>query len=129
MKYLLDSNFLISIFRGEKSALNKAKRLQNEDHDVFTTSINAAELYEGAFRSTRTSSHLQILEGLWELFPVIEFSKHHAKEFGRIKAQLNLDEYNVNDILIASVANYLQAVVITKNKKGFEKTGAALEGW
>ncbi|MHA2249273.1 MAG: type II toxin-antitoxin system VapC family toxin [Candidatus Kariarchaeaceae archaeon] len=129
MKFVLDSNFLIAIFRREEKALNMAKAIASEKNIIVTTSINAAELYEGAYRANNTSSHLKLLEAIWERFPVVDFSKSHAKVFGRLKSQIKGKKFNVNDILIASVALEMDAVLVTRNLKDFEITGVKLDTW
>lgn len=66
---------------------------------------------------------------MWESFLVINFSKDHAREFGRLKLQLQKKELNVNDILIAGVVIQSRSTIITKNRKDFEPFGVNIEDW
>ena len=125
MKYLADSVFLIELFRKQPKALQKARNLIGTD--VKTTTINAAELYEGAFRAKQTSRHLLQLDEFWQRFDPVPFQLHHAKEFGRLKSQY--DNIAINDLLIAAIAKSDQYTLLTKNTKDFLALGVQIEEW
>jgi predicted nucleic acid-binding protein len=103
----------------------KAEELQ--DSDVKTTTINAAELYEGAYWSQQTSRHVLQLEQLWNRFEPISFQLHHAMEFGRLKSQFS--QVAINDLLIAAIALSDQYTVLTRNSDDFIPLGVKVEDW
>lgn len=91
-----------------------------------------AELYYGAYNSSRVNNNLHLLETILQSFPILDLDLEDLRRFGKIKAELNrrgrpLDDF---DILIASMALERDLVVVTHNVKHFEQIpGIKIEDW
>lgn len=60
MTYLLDTDTIVSLLRGNRAIADKIASV-GEDH-ITTTVINLAELYFGAFNSTRVDHNLRVVD-------------------------------------------------------------------
>ena len=61
---VLDTDILIGFLRNNKEAVSKISELLAKHVILFTTSINTAELYFGAYLSEKTKENLETLEKL-----------------------------------------------------------------
>ncbi|MHA2503478.1 MAG: type II toxin-antitoxin system VapC family toxin [Candidatus Kariarchaeaceae archaeon] len=125
MKYIADTDFLIALFRKKPEALALLGRLKRSDL-LYTTTINAAELFHGVYRSQAVSSHLRVTSELLSSFRLLDFGLDHAMQFGQLVARIGFDQMNAMDILVTSIALAEQATVITNNTRHFEPSGVSL---
>ena len=72
---LLDTDILIGFLRDNNEAAELITKLLKKHVILHTTSINAAELYFGAFLSSRTQDNLEIVEKLLNTIKIIPFEK------------------------------------------------------
>ncbi len=84
MKFLLDTNAVIGVLKGNARLIAQLKQYQPSDFGM--SSIVSHELAFGAYNSQRVDQNLQIVETLQ--FDVLEFSKSDAHEAGKIRAAL-----------------------------------------
>ncbi|MEM3148100.1 MAG: type II toxin-antitoxin system VapC family toxin, partial [Candidatus Jordarchaeales archaeon] len=66
-KVCLDSDVLISYLRGKSAAVDDVRRLEEEAVTLSTTSINAFEVFYGAYKSGRrmnVESAIRLMERL-----------------------------------------------------------------
>ncbi|MHA2100480.1 MAG: type II toxin-antitoxin system VapC family toxin [Candidatus Kariarchaeaceae archaeon] len=129
MNLLADTDFLIEIYRNNQDAMNKLESLAQTDSQISTTTINAAEMYLGAFKSINTTNSLYRVNQLLSGFDVIDFSVEHALTYGELVARLKGKEIGSIDSMIASVALAQGKIVLTRNIKHFDKTGVMIETW
>lgn len=126
---LLDTDLLISALRGQPRAVDYVKKHRA---DVGTTTINAAELYEGAAASQRPEEGRERVEGLLATLSVVPFGPRHARAFGplaRTRKQKGLAG-GAHDLLIASIAVGEAAILVTRNVRDFEgHDGLTVEPW
>lgn len=129
MRYLLDTNAVISLLNGAASAL--ARRVRESDpRTISISSIVAHELYYGAFKSRRLAHNLAVVDALQ--FPVIEFDKEDARQAGEIRALLSSQGLAIGpyDLLIAGQALARDRTLITHNTGEFQRVpGLRLEDW
>lgn len=129
MRYLLDTNAVISLLNGAASAL--ARRVRESDpRTISISSIVAHELYYGAFKSRRLAHNLAVVDALQ--FPVIEFDKEDARQAGEIRALLSSQGLAIApyDLLIAGQALARDRTLITHNTGEFQRVpGLRLEDW
>lgn len=91
-----------------------------------------AELYFGAYRSSRKRDNLALLETLFKIYASLTFDDLAAKIYGKIRAKLAATGTPIgpNDLLIASVALANNAVLITHNTGEFQRArGLKFEEW
>ena len=123
--YLLDSNIIIDIFRGDKKAISRIKRL----YVVYVPVIVIGELYYGANKSDQTPKRKLEVEQLEEIVTVLNITRSTARIYGEIKDKLRAKGRPIpeNDIWIAAVAIEHQLTLITKDKHFENLEGIAIE--
>ena len=130
MTYLLDTDTIISLLRGNRAIAARIE-IVGEDH-IATTVINLAELYFGAFNSTRVDHNLRVVDEFRLATQVLGLDTSAAVLFGKIKAGLRRERSLVNDsdLLIASVAISTHSVLVTNNVRHFNRIpGLVVENW
>lgn len=130
MTYLLDTDTIVSLLRGNRAIADKIASV-GEDH-IATTVINLAELYFGAFNSTRVDHNLRVVDEFRMATWVLGLDTGAAVLFGKIKAGLRREGNLVNDsdLMIASVALSTHSVLVTNNVRHFNRIqGLVLENW
>ncbi|AZO28289.1 type II toxin-antitoxin system VapC family toxin [Mesorhizobium sp. M1B.F.Ca.ET.045.04.1.1] len=128
MIYLLDTNAVIAIMKGDDDLLKVLKR--NKPQDFALSAIVAHELYYGACRGQRTEENLARLDAL--LFPVLEFDREDARHAGEIRAMLAVSGTPIGpfDVLIGGQARARSLTLMTRNVREFERIkNLAIETW
>jgi len=119
MKFLLDSNAVIAIMRGDGAVLSRLRKHLPEDFGV--PSIAAHELYYGAFKGRRVADNLARVEGL--MFEVLDFDPEDARVAGQLRAQLAQAGTPIGpyDVLIAGQALARGLALVTHNVREFQR--------
>jgi tRNA(fMet)-specific endonuclease VapC len=128
--YLLDTDTIIFLLKGNQSVANHIRRVGDEH--IATTVINLAELYFGAFNSMHVEENVRAVDGLRFATRIVEFETGAAVIFGKMKAMLKRQGNLVNDsdLLIAAVALFTQSVLVTNNTRHFTRIdGLRCENW
>ena len=128
MRYLLDSNAIITWFNGRNRAL--VDRLKAHDGEFGTSTIVIFELYFGAFNSSRVADNIDRLTNL--KMPVLEFGEADARAAGEIRAALKKAGTPIGpyDLLIAAQAKARGLVMVTNNVTEFSRVeGLVIEDW
>lgn len=128
MKYLLDSNAVIALLKGNAGIMTRLKRRRPQDFAV--SAIVMHELYYGAFRGQRVAENLARVEAL--RFPVLEFDREDARQAGTVRAALAAAGTPIGpfDVLIAGQAMARALVLVTHNTREFARVPRLkLEDW
>lgn len=128
MKYLLDANAIIAIFKGHAGMLERLRRHQPRDFGIPTVVMH--ERYFGAYKSMRRRENISRIEALQ--FEALMFSPEDARCSGEIRAMLAMQGRPIGpyDVLIAGQALSRDSVLITRNSREFERVhGLRLENW
>jgi predicted nucleic acid-binding protein len=120
--YLFDTDAISELLRHKPSPpfVRWVRTIPREDQ--FISSITAAELYHGAYRSAATERHLENVEQrVLPAVTTLPFDTGTAKIFGNLRATLEslgtpLDDA---DLQIASTAIYHGLELVTGNIKHF----------
>ena len=131
MTYLLDANACIAILNDRASvvARNAAKVAR---HEISLSHIVKAELYYGAFKSSRRGSNLKLLRKFFQQFSTLSFDNRAAETYGRIRADLAPAGTPIgpNDLIIAATAVRHSATLVTHNTDEFGRVeGLQLVDW
>ena len=120
---LLDTGLLIGLLRNNEEAVNKISSLLGRHIILFTTSINAAELYFGAYLSEKAQDNIETVERLFKTINIIPFELIHGQIYGEIRSELQKKGEIINelDVFIASIALEKDLPIITRNTKHFER--------
>ena len=125
--YLLDSNIIIAIFKGNKVF---AEKISNEE-SIFLSSIVLGELYTGINRVSNKSKHLKILNDFLDLCKVVNIDSTTAKFYGETMAALHKKGKPIptNDVWIAAIALQNNFTLITNDKHFKEVTNLKVINW
>ena len=128
MKYLLDSDILISMLRGQHGIQEKIYRIGLEKCRV--SEISLAELYVGAYKRNdrKAFGQAEFTRENFELVPVSGTIRTYAELRAALeRAGRKLDSM---DLLIAAAALEHRLTLVTNNVKHFSRIpGLAVENW
>jgi len=128
VKFLLDSNAVIALLRGDGGFLAALRAHRPEDFGI--SAIVAHELFYGAYKGRRRAENLARVEALQ--FEVVEFDREDARQAGEIRAALAAAGTPIGpyDVLIAGQAMARTLTLITHNTREFERVpGLHVEDW
>ena len=113
--YLLDSNIIIDIFRGDKKTISRVKQIDG----VYVPVIVIGELYYGANKSDQTPKRKSEIEQLEEMVTILNITSSTARIYGEIKDKLRAKGRPIpeNDIWIAATSLEHQLTLLTKDKR------------
>lgn len=120
-KYLLDTDWAVYYLRGKRSIVKAIDEYREKGIAISTISI--AELYDGIYRSTNPEQKELVLLDFLEGLRIINITKPIARVFGKRRAELKKKGLTVSDLdlLIACAAEYHNLIILTNNRKHFEK--------
>ncbi|MEK6811187.1 MAG: PIN domain-containing protein [Nanoarchaeota archaeon] len=123
----LDSCFIIDIIKGLKEAVKLEQEIDNSNEDVTIATPVITEIIVG-LNLTRTKKYSSPEEkdkvmNLINSLHVLDLDKESAILAGEIQAELeNKGEIiDIEDIMIGAIAKHNNELLITRNKKHFEK--------
>jgi len=122
-KICLDTTFLIHFLRDKKNAVRKAEELENQGVELCTTSINAFELYLGAYNSKNPKRIEDVRDLLSDLI-ILNVDEKAAEKSAELLSTLTLrgEMIDVRDALIAGTILVNNCyTLVTKNVKHFKR--------
>ncbi len=131
MKYLLDTDTCIYIInRHPESVLTKLEGMTPDD--ICISSITLSELHYGVSKSTKKDYNAQRLAAFLMPFTLLEFDEIAAFEYGRIRAHLEKQGYQIGplDTFIAAHARSRNLILVTNNEREFNRVpGLVTQNW
>jgi tRNA(fMet)-specific endonuclease VapC len=130
MSYLLDTDMCIYWLNGRQRV--KDKLLAAGWEQIAISVITQAELYYGAYNSSRVTENLKRADDFVKQLPVFPLGEVTLKRFGALKTQLRQSGQPLPDfdLLIASVALVENRILVTNNTHHYERIpGLQLENW
>lgn len=126
-----DTSFIIALERREQAAIDRMKQLEEGREVVYTTAISVAELYLGAYNSSKDKAKaLKDAKSLLEMFAVLNLDYESAKTWAELVQSTKTNTIGDRDLFIASIALSNKQSLITRNKKHFERVpGLQVESW
>jgi tRNA(fMet)-specific endonuclease VapC len=128
LRYLLDSNAVISMLRGHVGLIGHLRR--HDPDDIGISAIVEHELHYGAHKGGRTRANLERLAEL--RFAVLEFDAEDGRRSGELRAVLAAIGRPIGpyDVLIAGQALARGLTLITHNTREFRTVpGLRVEDW
>ncbi|MES2826264.1 MAG: tRNA(fMet)-specific endonuclease VapC [Pseudomonadota bacterium] len=130
LKYMLDTDICIYTINRKPAHL---KRLFNAHiGQLCISSVTWGELICGAEKSSAATRNLEQLEGFSARLEILGFGGHEARQFGQVKAELELSGQPIGsyDMMIAGHARSAGLILITNNQREFKRVkGLRLENW
>lgn len=131
MEYLLDTNICIYIIKKKPAEVfEKFKNLAIGD--VGISSITLAELQYGIAKSLSPEKNREALEKFLTPIEIMDYGYEATVEYGKIRAELEKKGIPIGplDMLIASHAKSLDAVLVTNNVREFDRIAdLKIENW
>ena len=128
MKYLLDSNAVIAIFKQHLGLIDRLQKYSPRDFCI--SSIVLHELYYGAYKSQRKQENARRIERL--RFGILDFDREDAQHAGEVRAALVGTGTIIGpyDVLIAGQAISRKLTLITRNLREFQRVpDLSVENW
>ncbi len=132
MSYLLDTNTCIRLLNQDQNSSVAQRLATHKPADILLCSIVKAELYYGAYKSSRRERNLEKLERFFSQFHSVPFDDQAALQAGKVRAQLTAlgTPIGPNDLLIAAIALTNHLALVTNNTKEFGRVaGLQIEDW
>ena len=129
MKYLLDTNICIHLFRGKFNLLNKLNSIGINNCSI--SEITLAELAFGAENSSNPVKNHKLIETFTNQITVFPISNAILK-YGKEKARLRQSGNMISDfdLLIGCSAIVNESIMVTENISDFERiSDIKLENW
>ena len=131
MLYMLDTNICSYIIRNKPQSIKEKLQEVEKNHTIALSSIVVSELLYGATKKENPKL-MKIVSAFIDNFIIYDYSKISAQYYGNIRTDLEKKGkiIGANDLLIASHALSLGAVLVTNNRREFERVeGLVLEDW
>lgn len=131
MTYLLDANACIELLN-ERDTPIAHKLARVVPQTIVICSVVKAELYHGAYKSSKREANLDLLARFFQRFTSLHFDDNAAEQYGILRATLEKRGTLIgpNDLLIASIALANNVTLITHNTAEFSRVrGLQLEDW
>ena len=129
--YLLDTNACIA-YINDRNSIVARRLMQLKPSDVFVCQIVKAELFYGAYKSSRREQNLDLLHRFFGQFASLPFDDYAAEAYGRIRHELAKcgTPIGPNDLIIAATALAHKAILVTHNTREFDRVpGLQVEDW
>ena len=122
IELLADTSFIIDVLVGDKTAIQKAREIEDKGMPIMVSVITLFELYVGITLSKKASEEKNRINTVLESLPLLNFDLESSKEAGKIygdkiNAGIKIDS---EDAMIAGIAKVKGVKVITRNLKHFQ---------
>ena len=127
-KYLLDTNVIIEVLRGNDDMITKIESVGQSN--CYISEITLAELLYGAVRSNNPKNFLDV-ERIEQEFDVLSIRPAY-RQYAEIRNQLRQNGMPIDhmDLFVASVAIYNNLTLVSHNTKHFARIkGLKLADW
>ena len=130
MKYLLDTDTLIYVFKRAGNCLARLNR-QN-DSDITISTINLFELEYGMGKSSNRIKMDRYVSSLCKRYIVLDFDREASLRAGAVRAVLHTQGTPIGpyDVQMAGIAMSKNLTIVTRNTREFERVpGLRVENW
>ena len=127
-KYLLDTNVIIEVLRGNDDMITKIESVGQSN--CFISEITLAELLYGAVRGKNPKNFLDV-ERIEQEFHVLSIRPAY-RQYAETRNQLRQNGMPIDhmDLFVASVAMYNNLTLVSHNTKHFARiNGLKLVDW
>lgn len=131
MLYMLDSNICSYIIRNKPIHIKEKLQEVEKNHTIALSSIVVSELLYGAIKKD-SPKLIKIVSAFVDNFVIYDYSKISAQSYANVRTNLEKKGkiIGANDLLIASHALSLEAILVTNNTREFERVEKlVLEDW
>lgn len=121
-RVILDSTVIIGLLRNKPREVKLVRAIEAEA-ELATTSVNAFEVYCGAYKSKDAERNLVSAKGFLSTIELLVFDDSSAELAGQVLAELGSKGKSIDfrDLFIGCIALSNGFTVITHNKKHFQQ--------
>jgi tRNA(fMet)-specific endonuclease VapC len=121
MRYLLDSDWIINLLAGKADAEETIQRIDPDD--IGISLVTVAEIYESAYHFANPEAHIETSRAFLNNFQLINLNLPISETFAEIRAHLRRRGEIISDmdIFLAATALHYDLVILTNNRKHFER--------
>jgi tRNA(fMet)-specific endonuclease VapC len=121
MRYILDTDWIINLLAGTKDAEERIQQFDPEE--IVISLVTVAEIYESAYNSANPEAHIQIFRSFLSNFQLLNLNLPIIEKFAEVRAHLRRRGQMISDfdILLGATALHYDLIVLTYNKKHFER--------
>jgi tRNA(fMet)-specific endonuclease VapC len=121
MKYILDTDWIINLLAGRQDAKVRIEQLDQEE--IGISLVTVAEIYESAFNYINPEAHIQTFRSFLSNFQLLNLNLPVIEKFAEVRAHLRRRGQMISDfdILLGATAMHHNLIVLTYNKKHFER--------
>ena len=124
MKYLVDSDWIVDYLAGRQHAIDLLSSLANEGMAISL--ITFGEIYEGIYYGGDPQRSEEGFRKFLRGVDVLPLNRTIMQRFAHIRGELRRKGQLIGDpdILIAASAIYYDLILLTRNKKDYERIPA-----
>ena len=129
MIYLLDTDTVSHIVRNHPPVIKNL--IQHEDDEICISAVTNAELFYGLEKKKSERLFIEVRSIIGKC-SIIDFDEPQSEIYGKIRVELEKSGSPLGDMdmLIASAALSIEAILVTHNIKHFSKIrGIRVEDW
>jgi predicted nucleic acid-binding protein len=121
LKICIDTDVLIDNLRNSEKVVNYIMDLENRNVLLSTTTVNAFELYYGAYKSRRPIEGISAVTRLLDRLVIMDFDLKASETAARILTDLesNGKPIDFRDIFIGATALVNDCAILTRNTDHF----------
>ncbi len=131
MKYFLDTDICIYFLKGKYP--NVLKNIhKHHPYEIKIAAIVKAELLYGALKSRKVDENIEKITKFLLPFEIIVFNDRSTTYYAENRAKLEKKGNSIgpNDLIIASIVQSNDGILITNNKREFKRIkNLKLENW
>ena len=120
---VIDTDILIDLLRNVTKVVDSITQMERKGCLLATTTINAFELFHGAYKSKRREKNLASTKTLLRRLIILEMGLASAQNAGRIYAELEREgqPIGLRDAMIGAIALTKGYSLATRNIEHFQK--------
>lgn len=123
LKVCIDTDVLIDNLRNNEKVVNYITDLENKNVMLSTTTVNAFELYYGAYKSRKPAEGISAVTRILDRLAIMDFDAKASKTAARILTDLESSGTPIDfrDIFVGATALVNDCVMLTRNTDRFGK--------
>ena len=123
VKICVDTDVLIENLRNNEKVVSYLIGLENKSVMLCTTTVNAFELYFGAYKSRRPAEGISAVTRLLDRIVIMDFDVKASETAARVLTDLesNGKPIDFRDIFIGATALVNECAMLTRNTDHFSK--------
>jgi tRNA(fMet)-specific endonuclease VapC len=121
MEYLLDTSWIIEVLAGREGTARQHRNLNLAK--VAVSYVSIGDIYEVAFNYANPQAHLSSFRQFLAPFTILNLNEPIMEKFAEVRAHLRRRGQMISDfdMLIGATALHYNLMVLTHNKKHFQR--------